>query len=50
MGKKLKLFFNKNKKGQIQSIVDTYKKIKILIFFTAKMTGFIQEVDLLKIH
>ena len=30
-GKKLKLFFNKNKKGQIQSIVDTYlEKLKSL--------------------
>ena len=50
MGKKLKLFFNKNKKGQIQSIVDTYKKIKTPYIFSVKMTGFIQEVDLLKIH
>ena len=32
-GKKLKLIFNKNKKGQIQSIVDTYKKIKTPYIF-----------------
>ena len=32
-GEKLKLFFNKNKKEQVQSIVDTYKKIKTPYIF-----------------
>ena len=31
--KKINLIFNKNKKGQIQSIVDTYKKIKTPFIF-----------------
>ena len=49
MGKKLKLFFNKNKKGQIQSIVDTYKKIKTPYIFHCEddwiytRSGFIED-------
>ena len=48
-GKKLKLFFNKNKKGQIQSIVDTYKKIKTPYIFHCEddwiytRSGFIED-------
>ena len=48
-GKKLKLFFNKKKKGQIQSIVDTYKKIKTPYIFHCEddwiytRSGFIED-------
>ena len=44
--KKLNLFFNKKKKGQITSIVDTYKKVKLHIFFIVRMIGFIQGINL----
>ena len=47
--KKLKCIFNKNKKGQIQSIVDTYKKVKTPFIFHCEddwvytRSGFIED-------
>ena len=47
--KKFKCIFNKNKKGQIQSIVDTYKKVKTPFIFHCEddwvytRSGFIED-------
>ena len=49
-GKKLNILFNKKKKGQIKSIVDAYKLIKSHIFSIVRMTGYIKEKILFKIH